>query len=94
MAKPATCTHISAIKIVEKPSRIVGCAQCRATGGEWVHLRMCHSCGEIACCDESPNQHARRHFEATHHPLMRTVERGEAWSWCFVDEVEFQVAPV
>jgi uncharacterized UBP type Zn finger protein len=93
MAK--SCTHIPTIRIVEKPSRIVGCTACRAEGSDgWKALRMCHTCGEIGCSDDSPGRHARRHFEETGHPLMRTVERGEAWSWCYVDEAEFQVAQV
>jgi CPA1 family monovalent cation:H+ antiporter len=47
---------------------------------------MCLVCGEVACCDSSVGRHASRHFEATGHPVMRSVERGEAWRWCYVDE--------
>jgi CPA1 family monovalent cation:H+ antiporter len=63
-----------------------GCGACLAEGTTWVHLRLCLTCGEVGCCDSSPQQHARRHFEATGHPVMRSFEPGEAWRWCFVDE--------
>jgi hypothetical protein len=27
------------------------------------------------------------------HPIARSAESGEDWSWCFVDEVAFVVEP-
>jgi hypothetical protein len=27
------------------------------------------------------------HFEHTGHPVMQSVEPGESWRWCFVDEL-------
>ena len=52
-----------------------------------MHLRLCLVCGEVGCCDSSPRQHGRRHFEATGHPVIRSYEPGEAWRWCFVDHL-------
>ena len=49
---------------------------------------MCLTCGHVGCCDSSRGRHATAHFEATGHPLMRSVEPGETWTWCYVDEVE------
>jgi CPA1 family monovalent cation:H+ antiporter len=63
-----------------------GCGACLVEGTAWVHLRLCLTCGEVGCCDSSPRRHARRHFEATGHPVMRSFEPGEAWRWCFVDD--------
>ena len=54
---------------------------------------MCHACGKIGCCDNSPNRHATAHFRETGHPLVRSVEPGEDWSWCYVDEVTLQLDP-
>jgi hypothetical protein len=54
-----------------------------------VHLRVCRTCGFIGCCDSSPNRHARRHALADDHPIATSMEAGEDWSWCFVDEVAF-----
>jgi CPA1 family monovalent cation:H+ antiporter len=51
-----------------------------------VHLRLCLDCGEVACCDSSPQRHARRHAEVCGHPVIRSFEPGEVWRWCFVDE--------
>jgi len=77
------CTHLGAIQVVE-PGELV-CAACVAEGTRTVHLRMCLTCGAVACCDSSPRQHARRHHEATGHALIRSVERGERWAWCYLD---------
>jgi len=48
---------------------------------------MCLSCGNVACCDSSKNRHATKHFDATGHPIMRSIEPGENWKWCYVDRV-------
>jgi len=80
------CTHIDQIR-VRRPTGHT-CQACVAIGAAWVHLRMCLVCGNVACCDSSQNRHASAHFRATRHPLMRSIEPGEAWTWCFIDEVE------
>ena len=89
----ATCTHTDQIELLELPETIAGCEDCLASGGRWLHLRMCMSCGKIGCCDDSPSRHARRHAGESAHPIVRSAEPGEEWSWCFVDEVAFVVAP-
>jgi len=87
----AACTHLDQIT-VERPENVAGCEECLATGGRWVHLRVCRSCGQVGCCDSSPNRHASKHAAATGHPIMSSLEPGEDWSWCVVDEVAFTVA--
>jgi uncharacterized UBP type Zn finger protein len=82
MATP--CSHLDQIQDV-KP-RTKGCEECLKTGGKWVHLRMCLVCGQVGCCDSSPGKHASRHFLETKHPLMRSIERGESWGWCYIDQ--------
>jgi hypothetical protein len=32
-----------------------------------------------------------RHFQQTDHPIMRSAEPGEQWSWCYLDELMFQL---
>jgi uncharacterized UBP type Zn finger protein len=54
-----------------------------------VHLRRCTQCGHVGCCDNSPNRHATAHFNETAHPIIRSVEPGEEWLWCYVDELAF-----
>jgi uncharacterized UBP type Zn finger protein len=47
---------------------------------------MCLACGLVGCCDSSPNRHAASHATEAGHPLARSVEPGESWRWCYVDE--------
>jgi uncharacterized UBP type Zn finger protein len=85
----ATCTHMDAIDNVATSG--TGCVECLATGGRWVHLRRCTSCGHIGCCDSSPNRHATAHFHSTTHPLVQSFEPGEDWYFCYVDDLAFEV---
>jgi uncharacterized UBP type Zn finger protein len=80
------CTHLNHIKIKTTTKHV--CEECVKTGDTWVHLRMCLECGKVGCCDSSKNTHATKHFHETKHPLMRSVERGESWVWCYVDEMQ------
>jgi uncharacterized UBP type Zn finger protein len=57
----------------------------------WMHLRMCQICGHIGCCDNSPGKHATAHSRETGHPVIRSAEAGEEWSWCYADEALFRV---
>jgi hypothetical protein len=54
-----------------------------------VHLRLCLTCGQVGCCDDSKNKHATAHFLATGHPVIESLEPGENWRWCYVDEILF-----
>jgi len=79
------CTHISQIRNVKPHTR--GCEECLKIGQEWVHLRLCLECGHVGCCDSSIGLHATKHFHKTKHAIMRSIEPGETWGWCYVDEV-------
>ena len=79
------CTHLDGVKITE--TRVHVCAECVKRGDTWVHLRLCLECGNVGCCDASKNKHATAHFHNTRHPLIRSVEPGESWVWCYVDEL-------
>jgi uncharacterized UBP type Zn finger protein len=81
----ATCTHLSEVQDVKPHTK--GCEECLKTGDKWVHLRMCLICGHVGCCDSSKNKHATKHFHSTHHPVMESIEPGESWKWCYVDEL-------
>jgi uncharacterized UBP type Zn finger protein len=89
MTTSARCPHFSQIKALE-PRTPNGCEECLATGGRWVHLRLCLECGHVGCCDNSPNRHATRHFHETKHTMMRSFEPGEDWGWCYTDEEFFE----
>ncbi|HEY5365344.1 MAG TPA: UBP-type zinc finger domain-containing protein, partial [Casimicrobiaceae bacterium] len=37
-------------------------------------------------CDSSKNRHATKHYAATGHPVVRSLEPGESWLWCYEDD--------
>lgn len=84
----APCAHAKDVQVraVQRPAD--GCRDCLASGGRWLHLRVCLTCGQVGCCDSSPNRHATKHFQTTGHPLVTSAEPGESWVWCYVDEAE------
>lgn len=65
------------------PPSGTGCVECLASSGWWFHLRRCAQCGHVGCCDSSPSQHARAHWQATGHRVMQSFEPGEDWFWDF-----------
>ena len=60
-----------------------GCVECLEANGWWLHLRRCASCGHVGCCDNSPAQHATKHYQLTGHAIMQSFEPGEDWFWDF-----------
>ena len=88
------CTHLDQIQITQLPEETDGCEDCLATGGKWLHLRICLECGKVGCCDDSPNRHASAHARTSEHPIIRSIEPREAWSWCYIDEVMMNIPEV
>jgi uncharacterized UBP type Zn finger protein len=82
-----TCSHAEHIRNVT-PSG-AGCHECVLVRDTWLQLRMCMECGHVGCCDSSKNKHAVRHFQTTLHPIARSIEAGEEWAWCYVDQLWF-----
>ncbi|MDQ3325013.1 MAG: Na+/H+ antiporter [Actinomycetota bacterium] len=80
------CDHLSELTVIPPAQTPDGCAECLRAGTDWVHLRLCVSCGQVACCDSSTERHAEAHFRQTGHPVIRSFETGEGWRWCFIDE--------
>ena len=78
------CAHIKQSKELDPLSK--GCEECVALGDRWVHLRECLECGHVGCCDSSKNRHATGHFQASRHPVIRSIEPGESWRWCYLDQ--------
>jgi len=85
------CTHLDQVELLDPPEPVRGCPECLAIGSGWVHLRMCQTCGHVGCCDDSPNRHASAHHRASGHPIIRSLEPGEDWSWCYEDELLFRL---
>jgi K+:H+ antiporter len=84
------CDHLAKPKVTKTHTHV--CEDCVKIGDKWVHLRLCMECGHVGCCDSSKNKHATRHFHATTHPVIRSIEPGEFWTWCYVDEVEGELS--
>jgi hypothetical protein len=90
----ASCKHLNLVEITQLPESVPGCEDCLAVGDPWLHLRFCLTCGHVGCCDDSPNKHASKHALASGDPLIRSLEPGEEWSWCFVDELAMVIPEV
>ncbi len=82
---PQKCAHLNETRPVTPNSD--GCEECIKGKQKWVHLRLCLICGHVGCCDSSKNKHATGHFDATGHPVMKSLEAGESWAWCYVDGI-------
>ena len=67
------------------------CPACIRDATPSVQLRMCLTCGSVGCCDSSVGRHAAGHFEATGHPVMRSIEPGDTWGWCYVDKAYLEI---
>ena len=79
-----SCQHIRDIVTLKEPKEHA-CEECRRSGGHWLHLRTCQTCGATLCCDDSPKKHMTQHFHETGHPVIISAEPGERWIWCYVD---------
>ena len=90
-AEEVPCAHLGTIRPV-RPSA-PGCEDCLRIGGWWVHLRMCLRCGHVGCCDNSPNRHATKHYQATKHPIIKSFEPGEDWGFCYPDDQFYERLP-
>lgn len=85
------CRHLETIENLDGRPADAVCSDCVAIGSGWLHLRRCTQCGRIGCCDDSPNRHATAHNRATGHPVIRSLEPGEEWLWCYADELAFML---
>lgn len=87
----AACQHLDQIRDVVPSGP--GCVECLAVGrNDWVHLRVCQSCGHVGCCDSSPGRHATAHYRTGGDPIIRSFEPGEGWYYCYPDDLMFERA--
>ena len=85
------CEHVRDIAAVTPSAD--GCEDCLKIGGRWVHLRVCEMCGHVACCDNPPNKHATKHYNATAHAIVKSFDPGEEWGYCYPDDMFFETLP-
>ena len=87
------CEHIKDVSAADfPPPRTAGCEECLAAGTRWVQLRECRECGHVGCCDSSPGKHATAHHKATRHPVIRSIEPGATWTWCYVHQAQGELS--
>ena len=86
------CRHHDHIRLHQLLEAVDGCEKCLATGHPWLHVRICLECRHLGCCDQSPHRHTTAHANATGHPIIRSLEPGEEWAWCYADRIGM-VAP-
>lgn len=79
------CAHFAEENPVRPSTR--GCEECLKKGETWVHLRICLVCGHVGCCDSSPGRHATAHYHESGHPIVKSLEPGESWRWCYIDQL-------
>ncbi len=85
-ARTRLCAHLMAATD-RSPNTPAGCEDCLKLRDEWVHLRLCLTCGRVGCCDDSKNKHATKHYRASKHPVIRSLEPGEHWRYCYPDDL-------
>ena len=78
------CHHISAVGLVQPYSD--ACQECVERNDNWNDVWLCLSCGWVACSNDSPNRHARAHYEETDHPITADVRPGSQTHWCHVHQ--------
>lgn len=78
--------HLAGIQEHVQPRTPLGCEECLRSGSQWLHLRLCMSCGHVGCCDSSPMKHARLHAAKCGHPIVASFEPGESWRWCYIHD--------
>ena len=76
--------HLGSARSIKPHS--IECLACRERGCGWVGLWLCLSCGWVACSNDSPNQHAKAHYQETDHPVAVSLEQDRCQRWCYVHQ--------
>jgi uncharacterized UBP type Zn finger protein len=75
------CEHLDGLQPVTPLSD-----HCRDCADRRAPLTVCLTCGWVACSGNSPDRHARAHYEETDHPLAAGLEPASRWRWCYVHQ--------
>lgn len=82
--KAPRCEHLDGLVPVGPQSG--DCRDCPSGQDRQAALAVCLTCGWVACSDDSPDNHARAHYEETDHPVAAGLAPGTAWRWCYVHQ--------
>ena len=78
------CQHLDGLTPVRPLSD--DCRDCPDRPDPPPGLVMCLTCGWVACSDDSPNRHAKAHYEETDHPVAAGPQPGTNRRWCYVHQ--------
>jgi uncharacterized UBP type Zn finger protein len=81
---PPHCGHMDGL--VPAAAQSGSCRDCLAHEDRWMTLLACLTCGWVGCGDDSPNRHAKAHYEETDHPVARSLTPGSQSTWCHVHQ--------
>ena len=90
-----SCTHLDHVLVTQLPGGRAGCEDCLATRRPLAapaHLPRVRPRRLLRRLAQPPRE--RRTRGATAHPIIRSLEPGEDWSWCFIDEVGMRIPQV
>ena len=73
------------------PTRSTAATTASPTGGLWCHLRICLALRARRLLRRLARPPRAAHAAASGHPLIRSIQPGEDWSWCFVDETAMRI---
>jgi len=82
--KAPRCEHLDDLAPVGPQS--ADCQDCPSRQDRQAGLVVCLTCGWVACSDDSPNRHARAHYEETDHPVAAGLTPDGARRWCYVHQ--------
>ena len=88
------CTHLDTIEITELPEEVAGCEDCLAdrrrlaAPADLPQLRPRRLLRRLA------RQARDARTRAAEHPIIRSLEPGEDWCWCFEDEVGMRIPQI
>jgi hypothetical protein len=82
-----SCTQLDQVSITELPESVEVCEGCVAIGSTWLYFWICLAYDHTGSCDDSLNRHATAHAASAGHPIIRSLQPGKDWSWCFVNQL-------
>jgi hypothetical protein len=83
----ATCTHLDQVEVRELPAQVDGCEDCLAWAASGSTPHLPDLAATSAAVDNVPQPPRDRAPPRVVAPLIRSIEPGEDWSWCYVDDV-------
>ena len=78
------CSHLNTIRVTDTNKHV--CEDCESRGYVGSSAGLSVTPGYVGCCDSSKNRHATKHFHRTEGTAIRSIEPGEDWVWCYIDE--------